>query len=308
MTYNARSPADYYMQRQQGQREQFMNLLNLYLQKQQIGRQQKQQEWENQMAQKKFELAQKEGEAHIGAQSALEYSRLHPTVKLPEFVQVAELLLKYPEDTPQGKALREAKGIKSSEDEFRWFQKRESFKAGLKNTGDKIYDYYNAPEYKHDATKLSNIIKRYASMKKTKETLLSKTSETLPIKVVKRLPDIQKEYDNLDKTMKVLYRVEQALDSGVPLNKDYKKFLNDIAQNPQDVMNGKFTSFGNLIDSAQRTNVPKTSAPTTQKPIRTLTDVLTLIPQEDLTRLREEGYDDTTIAQAYIEMMQSEKK
>jgi len=306
VSYYARSPADYYMQRQQDQRQQFMNLLNLYLQRQQTGRQQKQQDWANKMKQKQYELEKQRTAAYTGAQEALEYSRLHPAVKAPEFVQVAELLLQYPANTPQGKALREAKGIKSPEDEFRWFQKRESFKAGLKNTGDKIYDYYDSPEYKYDAKKLANIIKRYAALKKTKASLLSKPVDAIPTGLNKQ--DIQEEYNNLDKTMKMLYRVEQALDSGVPLNKAYKKFLNEVAQNPKDVMSGKFTSIEKLLNQTSWVNQQGAPTPTKQKPIRTLDDVLTLIPEQDLKRLREEGYDDITIAQAYIEMAQQEKK
>jgi len=78
MVYYARDPASYYAQRQQDQRQQFMNLLNLYLQKRQWAQQRKQQEWEKQMAEKKYELAKKEGEAYIGAQKALTESRLRP--------------------------------------------------------------------------------------------------------------------------------------------------------------------------------------------------------------------------------------
>jgi len=296
MVYYARDPASYYAQRQQDQRQQFMNLLNLYLQKRQWAQQRKQQEWEKQMAEKKYELAKKEGEAYIGAQKAQEYSRLHPIVKPPEFVQVAELLLKYPANTPQGKALREAKGIKSPEDEFRWFAKRESFKAGLKNTGDKIYDYYESPEYKYDSKKLANVIKRYSSLKKAKESLLSKPIRDLPTGINRK--EIQTQYENLDKTIKILYRIEEALDSGVPLNPAYRKYLNKVTQNQDDVISGKLASFENLLDTEQ---------PTSQKPIRTLEDVLTLIPEDDLKRLRNEGYDDTTIAQAFIEMTQSKK-
>jgi len=80
VSYYARSPADYYMQRQQDQRQQFMNLLNLYLQRQQTGRQQKQQDWANKMKQKQYELEKQRTAAYTGAQEALVKSRLQPNV------------------------------------------------------------------------------------------------------------------------------------------------------------------------------------------------------------------------------------
>jgi len=80
VSYYARDPASYYAQRQQDQRQQFMNLLNLYLQKRQWAQQQKQQEWKKQMAEKEHELAKKRGEAYIGTQKALQEKYRAPDI------------------------------------------------------------------------------------------------------------------------------------------------------------------------------------------------------------------------------------
>ena len=263
--YTNPGPQQYAMHQQSRKDDWIRQLLQMFMMKQQRGTEEER--WG-----KEYELSKTRTKAYETQADTQRMQAERPAAppKVPEKLQVAQLLMKYGADTPEGKAIRKAYKITTPEDEAKAmevFTKKEEIKANLKSKSGGLSEGGKAvqkrweigrEEAKHqakvtqDSTYVAKALTRFSKEKERMFTALGKLTDK------KQVVEQEANIAHVDNAISMLDGINAQLRGGEPLPDEAYKKVTDILSNMKNIRQGLYNfETGEITPTINEKAVPK---------------------------------------------------
>ena len=260
--YQNQGPQQYAMYQQSRKDDWIRQLLQMFMMKQQQGK--RDERWEREQTQR-----EKYQQGTLDYYEHLKQPKPEAPPKVPEKMQLAQLLMKYSVDTPEGKAIRKAYSIKTQEDEDRAmevFKEKEDYKAslvkgrgGLSAGGEAVQKRWEITREEtkknarvaRDATYVNKALTRFTKERERMFTALGKLND-------KQKPEQQANIAHIDNAISILDSINAQLRSGEPLPDEAYQKTADILANMKNIRQGLYDfETGEITPTINEKAVPK---------------------------------------------------
>ena len=245
--YTNPGPQQYAMHQQSRKDDWIRQLLQMFMMKQQRGTEEERWGKEHELSERRTKAYETQAETQ-----RMQAERPEAPPKVPEKIQVAQLLMKYGADTPEGKAVRKAYKITTPEDEAKAmdvFKEKEDYKATLRPkpgagqgaTAAESLRRYNLnkedaalkTKWTRDKTFITNKTKRLVTERERMVKGLDPNNK-------KFMAEQQPRIANMDKAIAEMDRIDALLSSGGPLPPEELSKAKNLITHMEDVKNGVY--------------------------------------------------------------------
>ena len=245
--YNNPGPQQYAMHQQSRKDDWIRQLLQMFMMKQQRGTEEERWGKEHELSKTRTKAYETQAETQ-----RMQAERPAAPPKVPEKIQVAQLLMKYGADTPEGKAVRKAYKITTPEDEAKAmdvFKEKADYTAKLRPTpGAGKQESAAESLRRYNLNKEDTALKTKWTRDKTFITTKTKRLVTERERMVKGLDPNNKKFmaeqqpriANVDKAIAEMDRIDALLSAGGPLPPEEFDKAKNLITHMEDVKNGVY--------------------------------------------------------------------
>ena len=261
--YQNQGPQQYAMHQQNRKDDWIRQLLQMFMMKQQQGRQDER--WERSQTQR-----EKYQQGTLDYYEHLKQPKPEKPPQVQERMQVAQLLIKYKPDTAEGKAIRKAYGIKTPEDEAKAmevFKEKEDYKAkiikdrgGVSAGGAAVQKRWEISREEskqqarvtRDTTYVNKALTRFTKERERMFTALGKLTDE------KQEIEQRANIAHIDTAISMLDGINAQLRSGEPLPDEAYNKTADILANMKNIRQGLYNfETGEITPTINEKAVPK---------------------------------------------------